>query len=170
MTINTKSDLDSLPPDERAAALAQLAATIPIRLPDGTVGENLAVVERMGFVRADFPSTLPELPPLPPEQAPLALAKVAKAKEIYDSGRAATLAIFAQLPAGVQAQFAPVLAASDDAAKAGDIAKAREIVSTCVVPDALAAAQAALVSALDTVLARAAALAAATTVEGVSGV
>ena len=94
-------------------------------------------------------------------------AKVAKAGEIYATGRTATLAIFSQLPLGVQAQFDPVLTASDAAAKSGDIAKAKEIVATCVVPDALAAAQFSLVAALDAVLPRATALQAATTVDAI---
>jgi len=96
--------------------------------------------------------------------------KQRKAQAIYRSGRAATLAIFNQLPLGVQAQFSPVLEASDAAAKSGDIAKAKEIVATCVVPQELSTAQTALVAALDAVLTRATALDAATTVDGVKSV
>jgi hypothetical protein len=100
----------------------------------------------------------------------VAQAKQAKARKLYLEGRAATLAIFSQLPLGVQAQFKPVLDASDEAAKIGDIAKAKLIVETCLVPEPLAATQAALVAALAPFVIRAANLAAATTVEEVEAV
>lgn len=98
----------------------------------------------------------------------LALRKQAKAAALYNEARSATLAIFGQLPLGVQAQFAPVLDASDKAAKAGDLATAKAIIETCVVPSELAATQAALVAALAPFVTRAAALAAATTIEAVN--
>jgi len=98
----------------------------------------------------------------------LASAKTAKAREIYNTGRAATLVLFGQLPLGVQAQFSPVLTAADVAAKSGNISKAKETVATCIVPDALLSGQAALVALLDSTLTRATTLATATTVDAVT--
>lgn len=101
---------------------------------------------------------------------PLQTAKWQKAREFYADGRAATLAIFSSLPVGVQAQFSPVLDAADRAAKAGNAALAKETVETCVVPEALAAAQSALVDQLTEVVGKFSALAAATTVEEVNAI
>ncbi len=102
--------------------------------------------------------------------AEVAKAKASKAKAIYQQGRAATLSIFNQLQLGVQAQFSPVLDASDKAAAAGNVTVAREIVATCVVPEALAATQADLVTVLDGVVAKMAALQAATTIDEINAI
>ena len=101
------------------------------------------------------------------------LAKQAKAGEIYRTGRATTLAIWnAALEAQtignrvkLAADFQSIMDASDEAAKSGDIAKAKAIVSTVTVPDSMAALQSALVSALDAAMTRATALQSATTVD-----
>jgi hypothetical protein len=108
----------------------------------------------------------------------IGIAKQAKGQEIYRTGRAATLAIWntaleAQTIGNrvkLAADFQSIMDASDEAAKSGDIAKAKAIVSTVTVPDSMSALQSALVSALDAVLARATALGAATTIEEIKAI
>lgn len=100
----------------------------------------------------------------------LSKAKAAKAKALYVSAKAALLAIFNQLPPGVRAQFQSVFNAADLAAQAGGFQLAQDIISTCVVPDALATTQAALVTAIGPYVTLAASLAAATTIEQVNAV
>ena len=105
-------------------------------------------------------------------------AKQAKAVEIYQSGRAATLAIWnAALEAQtignrvkLAADFQSIIDASDEAAKTGDIATAKAIVSTVTVPDSMTALQSALVSALDAALTRATALQTATTIDQIKAI
>jgi len=63
MTPNTKSDILALPPDEQTSWMQRLAASILVRLPDGTVVEDASTIERFGFDREDFTDPLPE-PPL----------------------------------------------------------------------------------------------------------
>lgn len=90
----------------------------------------------------------------------LAEAKSAKANAIYAKGRADTLAIFSQLPPGVQAQFQPVFVAADEQAKAGNVAVARGIIATCEPGASLTATRDALADALTPLVAAAEALAA----------
>ena len=106
------------------------------------------------------------------------VAKQAKAGEIYKAGRASTLAIWnAALEAQtignrvkLAADFQSIIDASDEAAKTGDISKAKAIVSTVTVPDSMTALQSALVTALDAALTRATALQTATTIDQIKAI
>ena len=88
----------------------------------------------------------------------LEIAKNIKMESLYRAAHSASMAIFESLPLGVQAQFASVVEAADAAAKQKDFIKATEIISTCVVPDALTAVQQQLIAVLQPIQEKAAAV------------
>jgi len=67
--IHTRNDIDAAPPQERAAFLAMLAASIYSTDANGELVTNTSAIEQFGFTVADFPDA-PVAPYAAPGEAP----------------------------------------------------------------------------------------------------
>lgn len=66
--INSKADIDALPPEERSDWLVRLAATIHRQNEDGSVTTDTSTISRFGYALEDFPDA-PVTPYEPPTES-----------------------------------------------------------------------------------------------------